>query len=150
MRPPTNGTLVTERVADHLAAYRPFSIEITLYGRTKETYERLTGVPGSFERCLRGIRLLKERSLPLSLKTVAVTTNRHEIPDMQRFAEDELGVPFKFDAMINPRLDCSSSPLNVRLTPEECVALDLADPKRHDEWIVFANAVVVARPWTAG
>jgi radical SAM protein with 4Fe4S-binding SPASM domain len=43
--------------------------------------------------------------------------------------------------MINPRVDCSQSPLDVRLAPEECVALDLADPKRSDEWIQFANEV---------
>jgi radical SAM protein with 4Fe4S-binding SPASM domain len=43
--------------------------------------------------------------------------------------------------MINPRVDCSQSPLDVRLAPEECVALDLADPKRSDEWIQFADVV---------
>jgi hypothetical protein len=58
---------------------------------------------------------------------------------MQRFVEDELGVRFKFDSMINPRIDCSQSPLDVRLAPEECVALDLADPKRSDEWIQFGG-----------
>ena len=41
----TNGTLITPRIADYLAAWRPFAIEITLYGRTKDTYERLTGIP---------------------------------------------------------------------------------------------------------
>ena len=137
----TNGTLVTERVADYLVKWRPFAIEITLYGNTKETYERLTGIPGSFEKCLRGIRLLRERGLPLALKTVAVSTNVHEIRDMQRFAEEELGVTFKFDSMINPRVDCSQSPLEVRLTPEESVALDLEDSKRSDEWIRFADHV---------
>src|SRR6185503_14498755 len=39
----TNGTLITERVADMLVQWRPFSIEITLYGYTRQTYERLTG-----------------------------------------------------------------------------------------------------------
>ena len=137
----TNGTLITERVADYLAQWRPFAIEITLYGLTRETYERLTGIPGSFDKCMRGIRLLLERGLPLALKTVAVSTNRHEIPGMQRFAQQELGVTFKFDSMINPRVDCSQSPLDVRLAPEECVALDLADPRRSDEWIEFAGNV---------
>jgi radical SAM protein with 4Fe4S-binding SPASM domain len=137
----TNGTLVTERIADYLAEWRPFAIEITLYGLTKGTYERLTGVPGSFDKCMRGIRLLRDRGLPLALKTVAVSTNRHEIPGMQRFAEEEIGVPFKFDSMINPRVDCSQSPLDVRLSPEESVALDLCDPKRSDEWIRFADTV---------
>ena len=130
----TNGTQITPAIADTLAEWPPFSIEITLYGRTRETYERLTGVAGSFDRCMRGIRLLKERGLPVKLKTVAVTINRHEIADMQRFAEDELGVGFKFDGMINARIDCSHSPLDVRLTPSELVQLDLEDPVRYAEW----------------
>lgn len=133
----TNGTLITPRVADHLARYRPFAIEITLYGRTEATYERLTGVPGSYEKCLQGIRLLKERNLPLKLKTVAVTVNKHEIWEMKRFAEEDLGLEFKFDAMMNPRIDCSQSPLAVRLSAEEAVLLDLQDPKRIKEWKQF-------------
>jgi radical SAM protein with 4Fe4S-binding SPASM domain len=126
----TNGTLITPEIADYLAEWRPFNIEITLYGHTKETYERLTGKPGSYERCLRGIRLLQERNLPLKLKTVAVTLNKHEIQDMRRFAEDELGVEFRFDAMMSPRIDCSQSPLGVRLSPEDIVELDFANPER--------------------
>lgn len=129
----TNGTLITEKIADALAEMPPFVIEITLYGRTKATYESLTGIPGSFEKCIRGIHLLLERKLPLKLKTVALTINKHEIRAMQRFAE-ELGCEFKFDAMINPRIDCSSSPLAVRLTPEDIVSLDLDEPLRISEW----------------
>ena len=134
----TNGTMITPRVADHLAAYRPFAVEITLYGRTRQTYEYLTGIPGSFDKCMRGIDLLMERGIPLRLKTVAVTLNKHEVFDMQRFAE-ERGVEFKFDSMMNPRIDCSHSPLAVRLTPSECVAFDLLDPRRMDEWKLFAQ-----------
>jgi radical SAM protein with 4Fe4S-binding SPASM domain len=130
----TNGTQITEAIADHLVEWRPFSIEITLYGATRETYERLTGIPGSFDRCMRGIRLLKARGLPLKLKTVAVTINRHEISEMQRFAEDELGVEFKFDGMINARIDCSHSPLEVRLSPAQMVQLDMEDPERYEAW----------------
>ena len=69
----TNGTLVTRRIADHLAEWRPFNIEITLYGATQETYERVTGIPGSYTRCRRGIDLLLERNLPLGLKTMVMT-----------------------------------------------------------------------------
>jgi radical SAM protein with 4Fe4S-binding SPASM domain len=136
----TNGTQITPAIADYLVEWRPFAIEITLYGRTRETYERLTGVPGSFDRCMRGIRLLKERNLPLNLKTVAVTINRHEIQDMQRFAEEEIGVGFKFDGMINARTDCSHSPLSVRLSPAEMVHLDVIDPARLESWAGLARA----------
>jgi radical SAM protein with 4Fe4S-binding SPASM domain len=129
----TNGTLITPEIADYLTRWRPFNIEITLYGATCETYERLTGVRGSYERCMRGITLLRERGLPLKLKSVALTVNKHELPQMQRFAE-EMGVEFKYDAMMSPRIDCSQSPLAVRLRPEEVVELDLADHARGAEW----------------
>jgi radical SAM protein with 4Fe4S-binding SPASM domain len=134
----TNGTLITHRIADCLVEWRPFSIEITLYGRTKETYERLTGIPGSYDRCMRGIDLLLERGLPLKLKTVAVSINKHEVGDMKKFAQG-LGVEFKFDSMINPRIDCSQSPLAVRLQPWEIVKMDLEDQERVAEWKKFAK-----------
>jgi radical SAM protein with 4Fe4S-binding SPASM domain len=130
----TNGTIINEQIADYLAEWPPFAIEITLYGRTRETYEALTAIPGSYDRCLRGIKLLKEKGLPLKLKTVATSINKHEVVAMRQFAEDELGVEFKMDGQINPRIDCSQSPLAVRLTPEEVVALDMNAPKGESEY----------------
>ncbi|MFP5262059.1 MAG: radical SAM protein [Blastocatellia bacterium] len=135
----TNATMITPRIADYLLEWPPFSIEVTLYGRTKQTYERLTGVPGSYEKCLAGIGLLKERGLPVKLKSVAVSINKHEVWDMQRFAEQELGLEFKFDAMMTPRIDCSQSPLDVRLKAWEVVDFDLQEPRRVREWKRFAE-----------
>jgi radical SAM protein with 4Fe4S-binding SPASM domain len=130
----TNGTIINEQIADYLVEWPPFAIEITLYGRTRETYEALTAVPGSYDRCLHGIKLLKERGLPLKLKTVATSINKHEVLAMRQFAEEDLGVEFKVDGQINPRIDCSQSPLAVRLTPEEVVALDMCAPKAMNEY----------------
>jgi radical SAM protein with 4Fe4S-binding SPASM domain len=135
----TNGTLITPGIADHLTEWRPFCIEITLYGRTREIHEKITGVPGSFEQCMRGICLLVERKLPLRLKTVVMTLNKQEVWEMKRYTEEELGLEFKFDAMINPRIDASEGPLEVRLKPGEIVELDLQDPKRMAEWNRFAE-----------
>ena len=140
----TNGTIINERIADYLAEYRPFAIEITLYGATRETYEALTQIPGSYDRCMRGIRLLLERKLPLKLKTVPTTVNRHEIFEMKRLAEEEFGVEFKFDSLINPRIDCSQSPLAVRLSPEQAVELDFAEPKRKADYRRMAEQDLAA------
>jgi radical SAM protein with 4Fe4S-binding SPASM domain len=124
----TNGTLINEKIADYLRQWPPFAIEITLYGRTRETYEALTGIEGSYQRCMRGVALLRDRGLPLKLKTVPTTINKHEVAAMKEFAE-QLHLEFKFDSLINPRIDCSQSPLGVRLSPEDVVALDLHWPK---------------------
>ncbi len=96
----TNGTMITPKIADYLAEWRPFAIEITLYGATRETYEALTQIPGSYDR----------------------------------MAEEDFGVEFKFDPLLNPRIDCSQSPLAVRLSPEQVVALDFSDPRRKEDY----------------
>jgi radical SAM protein with 4Fe4S-binding SPASM domain len=142
----TNGTIITEAIADYLVQWPPFAIEITLYGRTRETYEALTAAPGSYDRCMRGIQLLHERNLPLKLKTIATSLNKHEVFAMKQFAEEEIGVEFKSDGQINPRIDCSQSPLAVRLTPEEVVAIDMHFPKAAAEYRKLAERTVESVP----
>ena len=70
---------------------------------------------------------------------MVLKTNTHEIWDMKRFVEEELGLEFRFDAMINPRVDSSLAPLSMRLSPQEVVELDLKDPKRKTEWVKFCE-----------
>jgi len=48
--------------------------------------------------------------------------------------------------MMNPRIDCSQSPLEVRLLPEEIVELDVRDEKRMKEWGLFASQHVRPGP----
>jgi radical SAM protein with 4Fe4S-binding SPASM domain len=141
----TNGTLIDAKIADFLAEWPPFAIEITMYGATKGTYEQLTQIRGSFDRCMRGIQLLLERNVPLKLKTVPTTINKHEVYEMKRMAEEDFGVEFKFDPLLNPRVDCSAAPLAVRLQPEEVVALDYLDPKRRAEYRRLGEADLAER-----
>ena len=137
----TNGTLLTSEIADYLAELPPHMVEITLYGATQETYERITGVPGSFSRCRKGIELLLERKIPLGLKTMAMTLNHKEVFQIKEYAEG-LGLKFRFDPLLNPRLDGSKMPCDFRLSPEEVVTLDLGDEKRVKEWREFCEKFV--------
>lgn len=129
----TNATLVTDRLAAHLAEYPPFAIEVSIYGAAAATYESVTGVPGSYDRCLRGIDLLQARGLPLQLKSMVLKANANELAQMEEFASSR-GLPFRWDHQIHPQLDGGIDPVQVRLTPEEMVALDTADPRRAHSW----------------
>jgi radical SAM protein with 4Fe4S-binding SPASM domain len=128
----TNGTLLTPRMADFLAEWRPATLEITLYGATQETYERVTRVPGSYARCLRGIELALDRGLRLELKSVLLKTNRHELEAMQAIAEG-FGVPYRFDGILWPRKDGDGQAPEQRLSPAEIIALDEEYPERQRE-----------------
>lgn len=134
----TNGTLITREIADFLTEWPPLCVEISLYGMTSDTYESVSRTPGSYKRCLRGIELLRERKTPLKLKTMVLTLNRHELRDMKQYAQG-LGVEFRFDALVNSRLDGGKSPCKFRIDPKELIRLDMEDEKRLAAWEEFCQ-----------
>ena len=129
----TNGSLVTDRVAETWKECPPLMVEISLYGITQKTYEEITQIPGSFEKCLQGIRRLVERRIPLTLKTPGLTLNHEEILRIKDFAYS-VGAQFKFDADIRPRLDGSKEPLAFRLTPDQVIEIEYRDQEMREEW----------------
>jgi MoaA/NifB/PqqE/SkfB family radical SAM enzyme len=129
----TNGTLVSERIIDTFNAYPPHCLEISLYGATVSTYEKITGVAGSFEKCMQGIYQIKEHGFNLKLKTMLLTLNSHEIEDMQAFASD-MGVSFRYDASISPRLDGDLSPLKYRVSANVVARKETLDRKKIKEY----------------
>lgn len=130
-----DGILVHERVLDVFRELPPRRVEISLYGATAETYERVTRVTGSFAGAMRGIRQLMDHGIRVGLKTVLMTINQHELEAMEQFAA-RLGVPFRFDGAIFPCLpDASTAPLAVRVSAEDLVRAEMADPQRRAAWV---------------
>jgi radical SAM protein with 4Fe4S-binding SPASM domain len=135
----TNGTLITDRIADLFAEHTPESIEITLYGMTKQTYERVTRVPGSYEKCLAGIRRLVDRKLPVTLKTMALTWNRDEVEAMEAYARG-LGLDFRLDSSLNARVDCGANRnRELQISPERALQLNLGTPGALEELRQFCQ-----------
>lgn len=136
----TNGTLIDDDMADFLSAWWPFSVEITLYGATEQTYEAITRVRGSYKRCMNGIERLVKRSIPLKLKTMAMRENFKEIAIMKEIAKEK-AISFRFDPLINSRLDKNRTPLSQRLSPDEVVSLDFVDEERNQAWMEFCGQI---------
>jgi radical SAM protein with 4Fe4S-binding SPASM domain len=139
----TNGTIVDEKTVELLSKYPPFTVEVSLYGATKETYEKVTRVKGSYEQCMSGIKRIVSAGIKLKLKTMALTINQHEVEAMDNMAR-ELGCEFRFDPMLNKRIDDNtfSDPVKYRISPEDVVRLDKAFPKRMEEWKQFCDKFV--------
>ena len=137
----TNGTLITERLADHLAQNPPFCVEISLYGATREAYESITGIPGSFARCQKGISLLLERGITVILKTPLMEQNRRELGALKLMAE-QFGVPFYYDVQLHPRLEGMedvSGPYRYALPIDDMLALELAEEAALENWKVYLD-----------
>jgi len=125
----TNGTLVTEHIAGLFEELPPQAVEISLYGATASTYENISGVKGSYEKCLAGIRRLLDHHIQVKLKTVLMTLNIHEFTAMENIAK-KFGIPFRFDAALFPRFNGDKAPLKLRVSPEAAVDKEFADLQR--------------------
>jgi radical SAM protein with 4Fe4S-binding SPASM domain len=123
----TNATLITERTADKLARRPPNRTEVTLYGATRETYEAVTGEPGSYDRCIRGIELLRAAGVTLKLKTTLSRINVHEF-DQMREMSDAWGLGFGASWLLSKRRDlCSNLVEEIRFTASEAVDIEAKD-----------------------
>lgn len=129
----TNGTLLTPDIASVLANHKPFSVGITLYGHTETTNEAVTGSADVLFAAHQGIDLLLKNNISVELKTTLSSINAHEIDLIKKWAHEK-GIIFKYDLYLNPRIDGQTKPLEVRLSPEQAVAIDLNDEKRYCQW----------------
>jgi AdoMet-dependent heme synthase len=114
----TNGINVDSAAADKIAYFSPIGVEISLYGTTAETHEKITGVKGSFQKTYDAIRLLKERGLEVTVKWPLL---RDTLPNhfaLVEFAKS-LGLECRADPLVFPRNDRSKIPLAQRLSDEE-------------------------------
>ena len=114
----TNGHAIKDHVARRIRSeVDPFLIEVSVHGATRETHDRQTRVPGSFDRLMANIRTMKSLGLRVKANTVLTRWNEHEIEDL--FAVyDELDVLFQVDAEVKPRDDGDQSPLAIEASRE--------------------------------
>lgn len=84
----TNGTLINEEMADFLAAEAPARVNLSLYGASPETYERLCGSGAAYEKAVRAIELLLARGVHVKLNYSATPSNAADLPEIFRFADE--------------------------------------------------------------
>jgi radical SAM protein with 4Fe4S-binding SPASM domain len=92
----TNGLTMTAELAAELRRTSVFDVEISLYSTRAEVHDFVTGVPGSFERTVAGVRHLRHAGVAVTIKTVIMNVNQHEIDAYIAFA-NELGARYRFD-----------------------------------------------------
>lgn len=130
----TNGTLVTEEHVRLFKRYPPRDIEVSVYGVTRTTYERVTRKPGSFSAFRRGLELLLGSGLRVRLKAMGLRSNVHEHQEIARFCRERTKDYFRFDPFLHLRYDGDTARNreieSERLSPEEIVALERSDPER--------------------
>jgi radical SAM protein with 4Fe4S-binding SPASM domain len=114
----TNGCYIDEAAADLLAGeVRALEVEISVHGATAEVHDRLTGMRGSLDKAIRGIRLLRERGVKVVMKVPITRTNQSQVWEINKLAQD-LDAVITFDPVVTPRDDGDMDPLRLQATPE--------------------------------
>lgn len=120
----SNGTLITPQIASWLGSRPPSQIEITLYGASQESYEKICGNGDGFHRALRGIDLLLDQGVNLQIRTTVVKDNIHEFEKMKEIAGIR-GIKLGVVNYVSPRRDHLGKNYDeMRLSPKELVDLE--------------------------
>jgi len=105
-----------------------------VYGVTKETYERITRRPGSFDAFMNGLDLLLKNNIKVRFKAMALRSNLHEMTEIARFCRERTTDYFRFDPVLHLRYDLdpvkNEEIRSELLSPEEVVELEQSDPER--------------------
>jgi radical SAM protein with 4Fe4S-binding SPASM domain len=130
----TTAQVLTDEHVRLFRQYPPRAMEITVYGVTRETYERVTRQPGSFAAFSRGLDRLLGADIKVRLKAMALRSNRAELPEIARFSRQRTQDYFRLDPFLHLRVDGdhrrNGEIVQERLSAQEIVAIEQADEDR--------------------
>lgn len=137
----SNITLLSQKHIDLFKEYPVEIISTSMYGYSEESYEKVTGVKGSFKQFMNGLELLQKNNIKYELKFVAMEQNIDDLYKVREFG-NQIGVPMVVILDVHPRSDGCTEPMEFRLTPEEAFDFDVKDIGRNAFWKDVAKELV--------
>lgn len=115
----TNATMIDETVVEYLKENPPFRVNITLYGASDQTYDRLCHNPHGYTQVTKAIRLLKEAGIMVKLNCSVTPYNIEDLPKIVQFAKEQELMLQASSYMFPPlRRNDRMIGVNQRFTPE--------------------------------
>ena len=105
----TNGYLFNDKIIEMLQEYPPLLVSISIYGGNNDTYQKITGITGAFDKVVENCRKLKQAGVRTALKSPIMVDTMNEMDQMQKMA-DEIGLQIVFSFDIHEAIDGSDVP----------------------------------------
>lgn len=100
----TNGALIDEKIISVFEKYPPLLVDVSLYGSCEETYKKVTGVSGAFDKIMHNIKALLAAGIRVSMKAPVLNLYYSELPQIKAIAES-FDIPFRTGFEIFPSID---------------------------------------------
>lgn len=122
----TNGSLIDEKAIEHFKEKTPHKINITLYGASDETYERLCGVKNVFAKVDKAIRDLQEAGILVKLNCSLTPQNAKDLEKIIAYGKERQALLMMATYMFPPvRRDSSRVGENERFDAKESAEYQL-------------------------
>jgi radical SAM protein with 4Fe4S-binding SPASM domain len=127
----TNGTLLSEAMADKVAAAKPHRVSISLDGPDAATHDAFRQSDGAFEASLAGMRRLRARGVPVQVNSSITTHNSHLLEPIFELVKREACVAWHLFMLV---------PVGCGLKIPEDERLAAGHYERALRWFVAAQA----------
>jgi len=118
----TNATRIGPAEADRIRSLSLQEVHVSIYSHRAETHDAVTGIPGSFERTIQAIRLLRERGQGVVMVHIVTRLASGHHSGVRALA-GELDARFLLDPTITPKLDGDFSTRGLNVPSAELVRI---------------------------
>lgn len=116
----SNATLIDEKVIDWLKETPPIRINITMYGASDTTYEKLCRNPKGFTQVTRAIELLRNAGISVKINCSVTPYNAKDLDKIFEYCKSEGLIVQATSYMFPPlRKNVEMIGINDRFTPED-------------------------------
>lgn len=114
----TNGTLIDAETVEWLKTMAPYRINLTLYGGSRETYNRICGNPAGYDKAMFALRALKEAGIATVINASMIPENACDLEKIMTVGH-ELGLNTRVSTYMFPPVRRDAEETDSRFTPEE-------------------------------
>lgn len=124
----SNGTFIDGKTIEWLKKAAPSRVNITLYGASPETYQRICGQEYGYEKAVAAIRGLKEAGIPIVINASMIPENAEDMETIIDFGK-ELEINTRVSTYMFPPVRRACEAEDSRFSPQMAAEMSLKKMK---------------------
>lgn len=141
----TNGTLINSEAIEVFNYLPPASISISMYGKDEESYYRVTGQKGMYNKVIKTFDLLSQNSIHFEIKYIGMRENEDDYFAIHSLAEN-YGAEFSYSMELFPTLNGNGCTKNHMMSLEKIIEIERKIPGKKEEYKRFSE---IENPFTS-